>query len=80
MAVCYRCPRCGETISADELIELEDDERDGARLSAAPPKHLMVRTEIVGLAPVTTVRYRRVNPMVLFLIPFTCAWGGISLF
>lgn len=75
----YRCPHCGRPVGADQLVAENDGDGDAALLSAMPPKHLHVTTEFAGLAQVTTITYRMVNPMVLFLIPFTCLWGGFSL-
>lgn len=76
----YRCPKCGEVIDINDLIvEEEGGEDDGAVLSAPPPKHISVKTEIDGVVPVTTILYKRVNPLALFLVPFTCLWGGVSM-
>lgn len=76
----YRCPKCGEVIRADELIAEEDDgPGDAALLAAPPPKHLTVKTEIDGVTPVTTLRYRRVHPAIIIFLPFTCVWSGFSL-
>ena len=75
----YRCPKCGETVRPDELIEEDDDPGEMSLLSSPPPKHLSVETVIDGIAPVTTVRYKRISPLALFFIPFTCLWGGGSM-
>ena len=77
----YRCPRCGDLVGEDELaaVETGDGAGDGAILSAAPPKHLSVETSIEGVSTATTLRFKRVNPLALFMIPFTCMWGGVSL-
>ena len=75
----YRCPKCGEIVRPDELVETDDDPGDMSLLSAPPPKHLSVETVIDGIAPVTTVRFKRVSPLALFFIPFTCLWGGGSM-
>ena len=75
----YRCPKCGEIVRPDELIEEDDDPGDMSLLSLPPPKHLSVETVIDGISPVTTVRYKRVSPLALFFIPFTCLWGGGSI-
>lgn len=76
----FRCPRCGETVREDELQVVDEDGfGDGVLLSGAPPKHLAVETSIEGISTVTTIRYARVNPVALFLVPFTCIWAGGSL-
>lgn len=76
----FRCPKCGEMVSIEDLIAEEDNgSGDTALLSSSPPKHLSVATEIEGISPVTTIQFKRVNPMALFLIPFTCVWAGGSL-
>lgn len=76
----YKCPHCGMTISEEELVEADDDaEFSDSILSSPPPKHLTVRTEIDGVTPVTTIRYRRLNPVILFFLPFTCLWAGGSM-
>lgn len=76
----YRCPHCGNTVREDELVEVEDFASDvGMILSAPPPKHMTVNTEIDGIVPVTTIRYRRFSPIVIFLIPFTMFWSGMSM-
>lgn len=78
MKIC-RCPKCGEIVRPDELIEEDDDPGEMSLLSAPPPKHLSVDTVIDGISPVTTVCYKRVNPLLLFIVPFTCLWGGGSM-
>ena len=76
----YRCPKCGEVIRAEDLVAVEDDGRnDAALLSAPPPPHLAVKTDFVDIWPVTTIRFKRVSPLALFFIPFTCIWSGGSL-
>ena len=77
----FKCPKCGEVIREEDLVALEvcDGAGDSVLLSAAPPAHLSVETTIEGIATVTTVRFKRVNPLALFLIPFTCIWSGGSL-
>ena len=76
----YRCPHCGRVVSEEDLLDPDYDRDEfGSVLSMPPPKHLEVKTEIDGIMPVTTVRYRRVNPMAFLLVPFTCVWAGCSL-
>ena len=62
------------------MLEVDDEfDETGSILSVPPPKHLTVTTEIDGMVPVTTIRYRRVDPIAFFLIPFTCVWAGGSM-
>ena len=76
----YRCPKCGEVIRVDDLVAVEDDGRnDAALLSAPPPAHLAVKTDNDDIWPVTTIRFKRISPLALFFIPFTCIWSGGSL-
>ena len=76
----YRCPKCGEVIRIEDLEAVEDDGRnDAALLSAPPPAHLAVKTDNDDIWPVTTIRFKRISPLALFFIPFTCIWSGGSL-
>ena len=76
----YRCPKCGEVIKVEDLVAVEDDGRnDAALLSAPPPTHLAVKTDNDDIWPVTTIRFKRISPLALFFIPFTCIWSGGSL-
>lgn len=75
-----RCPRCGEEFNPEDFLVDDDDSPEDARLLGAnPPKHLSVESEYADGVPVMTVRHRRVNPVALLLIPFTCVWAGGSL-
>ena len=76
----YRCPKCGEVIRVEDLVAVEDGgSNDAALLSAPPPTHLAVKTDYDGIWPVTTIRFKRISPLALFFIPFTCIWSGGSL-
>ena len=80
MMSAYRCPHCGKIVAEEDLLEVDDEfDETGSILSVPPPKHLTVTTEIDGMVPVTTIRYRRVDPIAFFLIPFTCVWAGGSM-
>ena len=54
-------------------------ENDRAMLAGPAPRHLRIDREIDGVEQVTVATYRRVDPHVLFLVPFTCLWSGMSL-
>ena len=76
----FRCPKCGEVIRVEDLVAVEDDGRnDAALLSAPTPTHLAVKTDNDDIWPVTTIRFKRISPLALFFIPFTCIWSGGSL-
>jgi hypothetical protein len=66
------CRSCGKTWtfslvrSASEIGEVNLEQ---------PPRGVRVETDFEG----TTIRYRRISRGVIFLIPFTAAWGGFSL-
>ncbi len=66
------CRACGETTSftglAQSLPEVDLDK---------PPKHIRIeRSRRDGVEFI----YRKKNPALLFLIPFTCFWSGGSMF
>ena len=67
MMSAYRCPHCGKIVAEEDLLEVSDEtDEAGSILSVPPPKHLTVTTEIEGMVPVTTIRYRRVAPIAFF--------------
>lgn len=78
------CRACGETSRFSEIVDrervdaLEPD--DAAILSRPPPKHLKMLVDSESIEGRTTFVHRRFDRMVLFLIPFTAAWGGMSMF
>ena len=67
------CRSCGKTWtfslvqSAKEIGEVNLQQ---------PPRWIRVETDYEGT---TTIRYRRISRALIFLIPFTAAWGGFSL-
>lgn len=77
------CPSCGETSSFAEVVAKSREatnENEGLRiLSAPPPKHLKVVSDPTDISGRITLVYRKISPMALFLVPFTCAWAGGSL-
>jgi len=41
-----------------------------------PPRGVRIETDYEGT---TTIRYRRISLVLIFLIPFTAVWGGLSM-
>jgi len=80
MTKTYVCPKCGERLRLEDLIAEDDSStRSEQLLYGNPPKHLTVESEYADGLPVTTLRYKRISPSALFLIPFTCVWAGGSM-
>ena len=74
------CSRCGKISRLIDLVE-EFDSADYSRLLyEKPPRGIkLVRDKMNPIGEVT-LTYRRINPAVLFLIPFTAIWSGFSMF
>jgi hypothetical protein len=67
------CRACGRTMSFAAVLPA--DETATVDL-AAPPRGVKVDHSLIhGIE----IRYRRLNPVVFFLIPFTALWSGLSL-
>lgn len=66
------CDRCDENFSYSDL--LEDQEMESVDLSVMPKG---IRFEQVGRGDVLV--YKKIPPVVLFLIPFTAIWSGMSM-
>src|SRR5574340_1738288 len=89
-----RCPGCGSTIPLEDINVAKDlalcrtcgktwsfsAARSAREIGALdleqPPRGVRVRTEYDGT---TTILYRRRSGALIFLIPFTLFWGGLSL-
>lgn len=73
------CSRCGKISRLIDLVE-EFDSADYSRLLyEKPPRGIkLVRDKMNPMGEVT-LTYRRINPAVLFLIPFTAIWSGFSM-
>lgn len=73
------CSRCGKISKLIDLVE-EFDSADYSRLLyEKPPRGIkLVRDKMNPIGEVTLI-YRRINPAVLFLIPFTAIWSGFSM-
>ena len=73
------CSRCGKISKLIDLVE-EFDSADYSRLLyEKPPRGIkLVRDKMNPIGEVT-LTYRRINPAVLFLIPFTAVWSGFSM-
>ena len=90
----YKCPSCGAAISLDDVNVSKDvalcracgQSTAFSVISAAaeinlqslaqPPRGIRMEEEPGG---VLKIRYKKISPAVLFLIPFTVFWGGFSI-
>lgn len=73
------CRSCGARSRISELRESGDEVSDYKVLSGPAPKHVTVIRDMNDPSGKVELRYRRFNPVVLFLIPFTCVWSGMSI-
>ena len=73
------CRSCGTRSRIAELCEGDDEAGDCQVLSGPVPKHVRVIRDPNDPSGKVELRYRRFNPVVLFLIPFTCVWSGLSV-
>jgi hypothetical protein len=67
------CRGCGRTFSFSMIRE------SGALLEQPlnlPPRHVRIEEHYPGQK---TIRYKKISPVVLFLIPFTAVWSGFSM-
>ena len=70
------CKSCGETSSFAEAVSETSDERI---LLNPPPKHLRIETDPMDPERRTTITYKRISPLALFFVLFTCIWAGGSM-
>lgn len=94
MTATYRCPHCGATIPASDTNVATDialcracgkttpfssiaecAELDAVDL-ASPPKGVRIERNLISGIEIT---YRKLSPVLLFLIPFAALWSGVSL-
>ena len=68
------CRKCGVKGSFSSLCKLPNAIDV---LSKPPPKGVRLQHDMMDGS--TTVTYRRISPSLLFLIPFTLFWSGISM-
>ena len=68
------CRKCGKTCSFSMIRTLPNA---STLLSKPPPKGVKVEQDMMGNG--TTITYRRIPGVVLFLIPFMVAWSGLSM-
>ena len=67
------CRTCGRTMPFSAVLPADGP---AAVDLAAPPRGVKVDHSLIhGIE----IRYRRLNPVVFFLIPFTAVWSGFSL-
>ena len=68
------CRACGKTMPFSEIAPIPGSENvDLAR----PPKGVRIEeSPIHG----RSIIYRKISPVVFFLIPFTAAWSGFSMY
>jgi hypothetical protein len=67
------CRKCGGT-SAFSLISAAPGTADG---TGEPPRGVRIERDFMGGG--VTLTYKRISPVVFFLIPFTAVWSGGSL-
>jgi len=68
------CRACGNTMAFSTLVPLPG----GASVNLQhPPKGVRIVEDILGGK---SIIYRRFSPILLFLIPFTAAWSGLSMY
>ncbi len=70
------CKSCGETSSFAEAVNEVGDE---SVLVKPPPKHLRIETDPMDPERRTTITYKKISPLALFFVPFTCVWAGFSM-
>ena len=68
------CRTCGKTMTFSGIASIPDIH---AADFTHPPKGVRIDEEFAGGR---TVTYRKVSPVVWFLIPFTALWSGMSMF
>jgi hypothetical protein len=90
----YFCPSCGSVIELESINVATDvalcrncgtsspfsvlsgiSELSSVRLEN-PPKSIRVTEDITGTK---IIRYKRLSPILFFLVPFTCLWSGLSV-
>jgi hypothetical protein len=67
------CKQCGQTTPFSILSGIS--ELSSVRLDA-PPKGIQITEDMTG---VQALCYKKISPVVFFLIPFTCLWSGGSM-
>ena len=67
------CKSCGETSSFAEAVNEVGDE---SVLVKPPPKHLRIETDPMDPERRTTITYKKISPLALFFVPFTCVWAA----
>ena len=73
------CRACGTRSRIAELRESGGDATDYKALSGPTPKHVKVVRDLNDPSGKVELRYWKFSPVVLFLIPFTCVWSGMSI-
>ncbi len=66
------CRQCGKTTSFSQLSRLGNLDLD----LNDPPKYVKLGTDY--LEPVTKIVYKKIPLIVLFIVPFTAVWAGVS--
>ena len=78
------CSSCGEISSVFAMVERDRavDEEDAGRrhLSAPPPRHLKVESDPADMSGRLRLVYRKFSKPAIFLVSFSCAWAGFSMF
>jgi len=68
------CRSCGKTMAFSEIASLASIPPADLR---NPPKGVRIDDEFSGAR---TVTYRKISPVVWFLLPFTALWSGMSMY
>lgn len=90
----YRCPLCQSAISTDDVNVATDlalcrscgntssfsvvsgSSEISLQALAKPPRCVKIERDFSGA---TVITYRKLSPVLLFLIPFTAFWSGLSM-
>lgn len=73
------CPKCGKILELIDLVERPSTSDCSRILLNEPPRGIKIVRDTMNPMGDITLTYRRVNFAVLFLIPFTALWGGLSV-
>lgn len=66
------CRSCGE--ASDFLLLTDSDPQLSSAIT--PPRGVRIETDMLKG---TLIRYKKISKAILFLLPFTCLWGGGSM-
>ena len=69
------CRSCGNTHNFSIISSIVSD--NSSLSMGKTPKHVKVKSEFMKGGE---IKYSRISPGILFLIPFTCFWSGLSVY